>query len=765
MLVKTTFLRNLMLGLAVAVVLVMPATDAFAAYPGARIEDVSCDPGANIANDDLPYATNDGTDGSLAGQFKINERKSCDGQNIDLTNFQVKVSFEPAFPPGLGRDDEWITIGGDSWIHGTRFNVEFEGDLGCVYARPIGTLLFEVTDKAASLHSTTYVNGEEVPVQGGVTAIGAGISRNCVPLPAPRDTLPPPDWGKYVSKTCTRNCDEEVINGQTIRHCASKQRKPFSGMVVQCIEDTMHNLMFLGVDQSTGRTFFANMQVQLRDSVRGLMALYVIFLGLQFIIRKQGVAQADWHWMALKLALVWYFATGTGMIDLMPKLHDLSKGFSLLILEGTFGTQADIDAARADVSTAQQALDNARANLTAARRAGTASPSDMTAVRTAQILFDNAEGQALAFGYDYCDFRGYDYTQYQDIDPASPPGVTNLRTRDMSHMRLWDMVDCKLGKYLGMGDNNANEDIPQVLLIAIASIFSTVFGIIIFMLTLVYLVFVSLIAIRVVHIYLLAFIGLSMMVYISPLIIPAALFNYTKKIFDSWLKQIIAYTVQPMMLFAFLAFVFAIFDHVIYEDNHDFYPMDWGPAYAGGTPDYTTAYPDIDLTTVTGTDLANAQALKEAQAVLDRNKIILDSEGRCPDEDAMGCIYQHISFSSTDDQGFGHSFKFTTVDISYSEGKDIMINLLKLILICFILHAAAGTVESMAARLTNAAGGGAAAMSDTKIADPGKIAGGLGSGAASIAKKPGQVYGAGKRFMQKIGKGKEGKKAGRAAIK
>ncbi len=70
------------------------------------------------------------------------------------------------------------------------------------------------------------------------------------------------------------------------------------------------------------------------------------------------------------------------------------------------------------------------------------------------------------------------------------------------------------------------------------------------------------IAIRALHIFLLSVISIVLLIYISPITIAASLFERTKGIFQGWLKQLLGFTLQPVILFAYLAVMITIFDYV-----------------------------------------------------------------------------------------------------------------------------------------------------------------------------------------------------------
>lgn len=89
-------------------------------------------------------------------------------------------------------------------------------------------------------------------------------------------------------------------------------------------------------------------------------------------------------------------------------------------------------------------------------------------------------------------------------------------------------------------------------------------------------------------IYLTSFIALVFLSMISPFIIPLALFSRTRQIFEEWTRQVIGYTIQPMFVFAYLAFIIGTIQFVL--------------GHGGGAVSTTTP---TDPTCTTDTDNAN----------------------------------------------------------------------------------------------------------------------------------------------------------------
>jgi len=56
--------------------------------------------------------------------------------------------------------------------------------------------------------------------------------------------------------------------------------------------------------------------------------------------------------------------------------------------------------------------------------------------------------------------------------------------------------------------------------------------------------------IKIVMIYCLTLIGVGVMIFIAPLVIPMILFKFTESVFDKWWKMLLSYAMQPVLLFA-----------------------------------------------------------------------------------------------------------------------------------------------------------------------------------------------------------------------
>lgn len=87
-----------------------------------------------------------------------------------------------------------------------------------------------------------------------------------------------------------------------------------------------------------------------------------------------------------------------------------------------------------------------------------------------------------------------------------------------------------------------------------------------FIASFVFAFFLISLTIRAIHIFVLSTTAIILMIYISPITITAAMFAKTKGIFDKWWKNLLSFALQPVILFAYLGILFALFDTVLMGD-------------------------------------------------------------------------------------------------------------------------------------------------------------------------------------------------------
>lgn len=145
----------------------------------------------------------------------------------------------------------------------------------------------------------------------------------------------------------------------------------------------------------------------------------------------------------------------------------------------------------------------------------------------------------------------------------------------------WQQIDAFLGKLLGFGQDQHGGKIMLfngVIGLLGGSLFSSTFGLMLFMMGISAIISIVLFIFQVVYLYLTSIVVIGFLIIISPLIIPFAIFYYSEKYFRQWLQLLMATMLTPMMMFAFLFIFLNIFDLLI-ADIFEIVPSDSLPAY------------------------------------------------------------------------------------------------------------------------------------------------------------------------------------------
>ncbi len=166
-----------------------------------------------------------------------------------------------------------------------------------------------------------------------------------------------------------------------------------------------------------------------------------------------------------------------------------------------------------------------------------------------------SEGITMAFPYDFNMWQRIDCTIAR-LFGILPAGIgVAWAPPNMIHVHPFG--------YDATGDNAA--DTMTLLFFVMGSIFATSFVSGIFVLLvgggLIFL-FVYAIAASVM-IFLSSFMALIFLGLIAPVIIPTILFSATRNLFHNWLRYLFAYSLQPMILFAYIAFMMNIINLMI----------------------------------------------------------------------------------------------------------------------------------------------------------------------------------------------------------
>ena len=348
----------------------------------------------------------------------------------------------------------------------------------------------------------------------------------------------------------------------------------FSGQAVECVTDVLNNIFFdttrcpaTAESYLSSLNAFSTFQGALHNTVTLLLTLYIIIYGFNIVLNQDKFALESVVTHVMKFLLVAYFAIGLGPFyfqDGKKTIHNGMIDWGLPLLRQT--------------------------------------TSDFS-----QMVF------AAAGTRNLCSFDSDKY-------PAGKKAYA-----------LWDTIDCKIGAYFGIKsvynlgnilDNNKfvkagasirpggnitslqngpdNIDptsgspeiglIPVILMMILGGSIPVALMLLVFV-----MIFFSMVA-GFISVYVVCVITLHVLVYISPIFIPLALFNYTKKYFDAWLKALVGCALQPMIVAGFVALMMTMYDDIIFGPNGcDFIIHQYNYRGAGGIIDPTQVYRTFEM--------------------------------------------------------------------------------------------------------------------------------------------------------------------------
>lgn len=307
-------------------------------------------------------------------------------------------------------------------------------------------------------------------------------------------------------------CFNCYISGACYSQISLAARAPFpiTSVVVQCIKESLRNLIVGECSLSSGKPssgvkLLSVVQKRLKQAVQAVLVLSIALFGIKMMMGHALQGPHEYFMLLLKVALVIYFSLGNGMQVYYDRLIDLSVGLSDLVL--------------------------------------------------------SAGGSDQVCNYDTADYIrdfGQGYQNYSYLAP-------------------WDRLDCRLGFYLGNGfafgggaasaaaiTAAATAPIFGVLLIIIPSLFA---GQILIAICVAFFIFMLILTvIWITHLFILSLIAVTLVSFFAPVFVPMVLFQATKGFFDGWVKQLMAYSIYPIILFAFLSLVFSVFDKMYFDD-------------------------------------------------------------------------------------------------------------------------------------------------------------------------------------------------------
>ncbi len=293
----------------------------------------------------------------------------------------------------------------------------------------------------------------------------------------------------------------------------------FTSTVVGCLKDMIMKV-FIKVPSGAGvygeKPFFQKVQERLKGIVLAVLVLYVALTGVKIMTSPEPPKRNELIMMIVKLALVFYFAVGTGFYEVDKKGN----------VTGLF-------------------------------------PQLMTVTDELANMFLEAQNNNEGLGF--CSYK-YNGKNLLGENLYQGSGATNTVGFDGVKLTFWDLIDCKLINYLNVGSCNYSASGMVLAWLVGVAFWVSGYGFLLSMASLVYCFLILLVIFRFTHIFILALITVTILLFLAPIFIPFVLFEATKGIYDKWMKTILGYLIYPALLFAFLAIMLATMDSVYYGD-------------------------------------------------------------------------------------------------------------------------------------------------------------------------------------------------------
>ncbi|WP_264702935.1 TrbL/VirB6 family protein [Wolbachia endosymbiont (group A) of Volucella inflata] len=467
--------------------------------------------------------------------------------------------------------------------------------------------------------------------------------------------------GKIFVGYDNAGCFSSYVSEACYNQAGSKSLAPIpvTSMIVQCIKESLDNLV-AGKGVPNGESFISVAQKRLKNTVTAVLVLALILFSIKAM--SGGVQRPqEMYMLIIKFALVIYFTTGSTMSHYYGELTRLSNGLSEIVLKA---------------SSESKGICNYKA------------------------------------GTDYEYTRAGKRVSYSYLAP-------------------WDRLDCRILFYLGAPLDGIGGKIgtggvatlavllgaAPVLLVA-GSVIGIIFAggqILIALVAIFMAILLMMVILWLCYVFILSLVALSVIIILSPLFIPMVLFQHTKGYFDGWVRELITYSLYPVILFAFLSFMFIACDKIYYK-NLNFEP---------------------------DKSYENNQAKPSASKKKQWFKL---RDGECDNnETTLACMMQNYSFKKSTILGL---FDFTYMEF----GSSLIGELLKLCLVLFLFYHFLNILPGIAAEL---AGNHRAALGSGQT--PGQMVGKALSAAKAAA---GGVAGVAGAAAKKLSGGDKSKSRG-----
>lgn len=468
----------------------------------------------------------------------------------------------------------------------------------------------------------------------------------------------------------------------------------FSAPIAQCIKETLENLFmnraghtkclvesdvansngqcengvaYAKGDQVEDRSFFEKIQDNLRLGVKAVLTLSITFLGVKMLLGGEVMKKSELMMYIIKFGIVMFFAIGTAWQNFF---FDGVYNASNVLSQMVFKIQ---------MPEQEEKRDGCQFGITT-----------------------DAQGNPIVSAITY------------------PKGK--------EYLAIWDTLDCKIARYLGYGPQVSVANIAKLILAGwltgpIGIYFSVAllfFGFCLIALT-----------IKSIHIFVGSTTAIIILIFVSPITITAMMFKKTESIFKNWLKQIVGFSLQPMILFAFIAIFISIFDKTLTGSATFYGPP---PLKSINCKQYCV----------------NANGDKVGSRVHDYPCDKVGEEMIRPRSDSFACLIGNKEYSNWPGfEIFGISIPFI-IGLFEEDAKKRVLTIIKAAIVVYFLNKFMGEIPGIASQLV---GGGKLPMSKTDATSifkgvSGMVRGVQKRGSRVLNSKASKSYGAAKEYIQ-----------------
>ncbi len=165
--------------------------------------------------------------------------------------------------------------------------------------------------------------------------------------------------------------------------------------------------------------------------------------------------------------------------------------------------------------------------------------------------------------------------------PSSAVGeINDTADSTLTNTAVWDTLDCQLFQLFGLDQNLESINMGGLAIVGGGLLLAGPVG---FLITMMFLMFIFVIAktlVQAMLLFVVAIFAITFLAGLAPIILPLMLFAWTKDIVVKWFRHILVYSLQPIILFAFMVMAFGLINMIIYEigpyyiDDHPNDPLD-----------------------------------------------------------------------------------------------------------------------------------------------------------------------------------------------